>query len=132
MVRRAARFPKRPVTPPPKKEAGPGVPGAGLYLCRHYPARLKAEAKRHLEVAGVIVLARDLQEIRQVGRIRSDAVPVGVIEGVERLRAELEGHALANFEVFEQSQVPVLESRVVDHVANTVLMVERPFGGRAP
>src|SRR5215831_5040794 len=55
-----------------------------------------------------------------------------MVQSIVSLGAELEAHMLTNGKGFEQPQVVVLEPGVVDHVANTGLMIEGAFGGRAP
>src|SRR5215471_321272 len=75
--------------------------------------RLEVETKRELQFAVVAVLARHLHEGRQVGWIRSDSVPVGVIESIVGLGAELEADRLFDREILEQPDVVILEARVV-------------------
>src|SRR5262249_51789071 len=43
--------------------------------------------------------------------------PLGVVEGIERLEAELEAHFLRNGEVLEQSRVPVVNARSPQNAA---------------
>src|SRR5712691_3901621 len=53
------------------------------------------------------------------------STPIRVVNKVKCLGPELEPCALGNRERFEQSEIPVLESRLVNQVSN-VLRVERP------
>src|ERR1043166_9164112 len=90
------------------------------------------EPQRELQLAMVAVLPRHLHERIQGGGIGPDAVPVRVIKGIVGLGAELEARGFANFEVLEQTQIPILETGVVDLIANAVLVVERALGRLAP
>ena len=47
-----------------------------------------------------------------------------MIENIKRLGTELEAGPLSDRKLFEQTHVPVLETRIVDDVADAVLVVE--------
>src|SRR5438105_4856923 len=99
---------------------------------------LEVEAQRKLQITGVVVLARYLHECCPIGRVGTDAVtavgvaPVGMIEHVERFGAELEADALGDREFLEQPHVPIVETRVVDQVANPILANESSGSRRRP
>src|SRR3974377_1731226 len=111
---------------PPGRGAGRRAPRGqqGRGAPRSWRARrpaplneLEVEAKRQLQVPGVVGFPRDFPESSQVIRIGSDAVPVRMIENVESFGAELESDALVDRELLEQRQVPIVEAGVVDDVA---------------
>src|SRR5258706_15472000 len=81
---------------------------------------LEVEAERKLQVANVARLGSDLQEGTQVGGIGSNSGPVRVIEGIVSFSAELEAGPLGKGELLEQSEVPVVEARIVQNVAGGV------------
>src|SRR5689334_16608005 len=59
--------------------------------------RLEDELRAELDAAGVVVLVRRRDDAEVVGRRADDrGREVGLVEGVERLEAELHLHALTN------------------------------------
>src|SRR5205823_4563374 len=103
-----------------QKKPRPAVPdGAG-----NKQTPLEIKAKRKLQVANVVVLTCNLSEVG-AGRVGSRAVPVRVVEGIECLGAELKSGAFGDRELLEQAEVNVVETRIVDQIANALLMVER-------
>jgi hypothetical protein len=105
---------------------------------RHLHQRaLEVEAQRELQIplaaADATSLGQYLPEGVEVGWVESDiggpaapaaAAPIRMVNKVEGLGAELKSSLLVNSEVLEKSEIPVLISRLVDEVANT-LSVER-------
>src|SRR5260370_40632903 len=92
--------------------------------------RLEEQAQRKLDISHVARLTGDLTECGKVGRVEAGAVPVRVVEDVERLGAELHAGLLRERELLEETDVPVHEARVVDHVPESCrLRVERVLGG---
>src|SRR6266852_2477619 len=77
---------------------------------------LKLQAQRKLQVTNVVALAGNLAERAEVGRVGSNAVPIRMVEDIECLRAELEADPLVDCELLEQTQVPVIEARVVNNI----------------
>ena len=73
------------------------------------------------------VLPGDFAE-RGAGRIESGAAQVRVVQDVEGLGAELHSVLLGDREGLEESQIPVLQARIVDNVANVILLHERALG----
>src|ERR1039457_353685 len=84
---------------------------------------LELEAKRKLQVAHVARFARNLAELSS-GRIEIGTIPVRVIEGVVCFSPELDKGPLSDRELLEQAEVPVVEARLVNRVADSVLYVE--------
>ena len=80
----------------------------------------------------VAILAGHFHERGQVGRIVSWPVPVRMIERIIGFGAELDARRFANPEILEQPDIVVLESRIVDQVANAVLVVKRALGRLGP
>src|SRR5438105_151184 len=85
---------------------------------------LELRAQRELHVA-LTVLACNLTKCR-AGRVEVRRAPVRVVEDVEGLCAELQLDSFIDGNRLEQAHVPVLQTRVVDQVANPLLCVERP------
>src|SRR5437870_9604907 len=102
----------------PKK--GPRPKRAAPGDCRRQPS--KHVAKAELRVAARVVLADDPAEVRvrrirdrEAGRRRRprDVVPVGTIDKVEDLGAELQPLRAVDAEVLEERDVPLLLGGVV-------------------
>src|SRR5664279_4853815 len=62
---------------------------------------LEEQAQRKLQIADVAGLAGDLSEGGKVGRIEAGAVPIRVVEDVERLGAELNSGLLREGDLLE-------------------------------
>src|SRR6266700_2608405 len=95
--------------------------------------RSELEFERELDIAlatasWAAALRGDLSEGGTAGvkvhAATAGTTPVRVVQGVERFGAELEVNSLAYLNDLEQADVPVLESRLVEDVAN-VLCIER-------
>src|ERR1039457_479476 len=84
---------------------------------------LELEAKRKLQVAHVARFAGDLAELSG-RRAEIGTTPVRVIESVVGFRPELDKCPLSDRELLEQAEVPVVEARLINRVADSVLCVE--------
>src|SRR5438093_458989 len=62
-----------------------------------------------------VVGACDLPELR-VGSVMVGAIPLRVVECIERLQPQLQPHFFAEFEVLEEGHVPVIDSRPTQDV----------------
>src|SRR5260370_18958375 len=71
-------------------------------------SRSEEELYPNLIDAGVAG-ACDLPELR-VGSVMVRAIPLRVVECIERLQAQLQPHFFAEFEVLEERHVPVIDS----------------------
>src|SRR5215471_16102897 len=104
----------------------------------------KVKPQRKLEVALTAArpaaLGGDLAEggaggieLHSTGAAHGTAAPapVGVIDEVERFGSELETRAFGEREFFEQSQIPILETGQVNHVADVLRQVKGSGGGRS-
>src|SRR5215469_8846687 len=101
-----------------KKGTGPLGPSPDF---KRWSCGSEVKAERKLQIAHVPVLARDLTERVEIRRVGVDAVPVRMIEGVERLGAELKADLLGDREFLEQAQIHVIEAGFVNEIADSLL-----------
>src|SRR5439155_12682685 len=76
--------------------------------------RSEKELYPNLIDAGVVG-AGDLPELR-VGSVMVGAIPLRVVECIERLQPQLQPHFFPEFEVLEEGHVPVIDSRPTQDV----------------
>src|SRR6267378_391840 len=105
-------------------------------------SNLEEEAQRELQVALALTRAAAafgeyFSERFGVGGVKPDvgrcpaaavAAPIWVVPNIVGLGAELQSRFLGNREGLEQAEVPILEPRLVDEVADT-RVIERPSRG---
>ena len=111
---------------------GLGVGGWGAartFRPRSSVAALEIEAQRELDVA--LAILRGHFSKRGAGRVIIRPAPVGMIERVEGLRAELEAFGLRDCKLLIQSDIPILETRIVDSISNVRLKIECALCGCA-
>src|SRR6266478_5125514 len=104
------------------KRAHPELAVPQKLECPPKRAVLEIGAERKLQVAHVVGLAYHLT--KGPGRI-------GMIEGVERLRAKLEPAPLADWKLLVQTNVPILQAGPVDQPTYALLEIELPWRRRS-
>src|SRR6266571_1514729 len=88
--------------------------------------RLEVDLPADLQNAR-ITRSGDLSK-RAAGRRGPHSSPVGVVQDVEALAAQLEGRSAIKLEVAEHAHVEPIESRAIDHAAPLIANLEA--GGR--
>src|SRR5271157_1735087 len=91
---------------------------------------LEVKAQRKLQVSCQARLAGHFPERGRSRIERRHSAPVGMVRKIESLRAEFESGPLVDGELLIQAGIPVLETRLVDFVANARLQVEGARGRR--
>ena len=81
------------------------------------------EAQGKLQVTSETGLASDHAELAR-SRVQVGTAEIGVVDEIVRFRPELESRAVIEREFFQQADVPILKTGLVDRIANAALTVE--------